>query len=79
MFSLPSEPWVLAGVPPYPVANVSSNLTESALPKLRSLVLVTSREQTDSHHSSVDVCWLLCGPGLCNDGLQSTLRGFGHE
>lgn len=71
MFSLPTE-GALAGVPPYPVANISSNLTERALPKLHCLVFVTSKEQ-------LNVCWLLCGPGLCNDRLQSALRGFSHE
>lgn len=78
MFSLLSEPWVLAEVYPYPEANVSSNLTERASPNLRCLVFVTSEEQTDSCGSSVDVRQLLCGPGLC-DGLWSARRGSSHE
>jgi len=78
-FSLPPEPRELAGVHPYAVANVSSNLTEGALPKLHCLVFVTSKEQVDSRHSTVDVCWLLHGPGLCNDRLPSARRGCGCE
>lgn len=78
MFSLLSEPWALAGVHPYSEANVNSNLTQRALPKLRCLVFVMSKEQTDNCGSLVDVWWLLCGPGLC-DRSWSAQRGSSHE